>query len=67
MHQLERSLSEYKTANDQLQKALDAIDDEDGADGVRLSRKELREQMGYHKGAAEEATKGTYLCARKNV
>ncbi|KAG8215871.1 spindle assembly checkpoint component Mad1 [Butyriboletus roseoflavus] len=51
---LEQSLSEYKATNMQLQKALDAIDGEDGA---RLSRKELRQQMEYHKGAAEEATK----------
>ncbi|KAH0835724.1 spindle assembly checkpoint component Mad1 [Lanmaoa asiatica] len=54
---LEQSLLEYKGANVQLQKALDAIDSEDGSGGARLSRKELRQRMEYHKGAAGEATK----------
>lgn len=54
---LEQSLSEYKTANSQLQQVLDAIDNED-AGSTRLSRKELRQRMEYHKGTAEEATKG---------
>ena len=60
VHHLEQSLSEYKAANTQLQKALDVIDGEDGADGARLSRKELRQRMEYHKGAAEGATKGNH-------
>jgi len=57
VHHLEQSLSEYKAANTQLQKALDVIDGEDGTNGARLSRKELRQRMEYHKGAAEGATK----------
>ncbi|KAF8129065.1 spindle assembly checkpoint component Mad1, partial [Boletus edulis] len=56
VHHLEQSLSEYKAANTQLQNALDAFDGEDGAGGARLSRRELRQQMEYHKGAAKEAT-----------
>ena len=60
VHHLEQSLSEYKAANTQLQKALDVIDGEDGANGARLSRKELRQRMEYHKGAAEGATKGNH-------
>ncbi|KAF8556643.1 hypothetical protein OG21DRAFT_1506223 [Imleria badia] len=57
VHHLEQSLSEYKATNGQLQQALDVIDGEDGAEGARLSRKELRQRVEYHKGAAEEATK----------
>ena len=60
VHHLEQSLSEYKAANTQLQKALDVIDGEDSANGARLSREELRQRMEYHKDAAEEATKGNH-------
>ncbi|KAG6373668.1 spindle assembly checkpoint component Mad1 [Boletus reticuloceps] len=60
VHHLEQSLSEYKAANTQLQNALDIFDGEDGAGGARLSRRELRQQMEYHKGAAKEATKGNH-------
>lgn len=63
IHQLEQSLSEYKAVNAQLQKALDVIDGEEGAEGARLSRKELRQRMEYHKGASEEATKGNHSFA----
>ncbi|KAF8452245.1 spindle assembly checkpoint component Mad1 [Boletus edulis BED1] len=63
VHHLEQSLSEYKAANTQLQNALDAFDGEDGAGGARLSRRELRQQMEYHKGAAKEATEEFMLTA----
>lgn len=58
VHQLEQSLSEYKDVNNQLQKTLDDVDGENDTGGARLSRKELRQQIEHHKGAAEEATRG---------
>lgn len=67
VHQLEQSLSEYKAINAQLQNALDAIDNEGSADGARLPRKELRQQMEHHKGVAEEAARGDLPLHDQNV
>ncbi|KIK95534.1 hypothetical protein PAXRUDRAFT_826920 [Paxillus rubicundulus Ve08.2h10] len=57
VHHLEQSLAEYKTANTQLQDALDSMDNDDSTGGARLSRKELRQEMEQHRAVAQEATK----------
>lgn len=57
VQQLEQSLSDYKALNNTLLEALDGIDAEAGADGIRQSRKELTTELEHHKFAAVEATK----------
>lgn len=58
IQQLEQSLQEYKAVNNQLQEALDAVDAEENAGGVRQTRKELRAELELQKADATRAVKG---------
>ncbi|KAL4076619.1 mitotic checkpoint protein-domain-containing protein [Scleroderma yunnanense] len=55
VRQLEQSLQEYKSFNNQLQKALDEVDAEDNVGGVRQTRKELKTELERHKSTAARA------------
>jgi len=58
VQQLEQSLHEYKTLNNQLQVDLDAVDAEENLVGVRQTRKELRTELELQKANVAKAGKG---------
>lgn len=57
VQQLEQSLHEYKTLNNQLQVDLDAVDAEENLVGVRQTRKELRTELELQKANVAKAGK----------